>query len=868
MEFSWDARTGTPNQRSTDTTGRESSPGNVRRLTPENIEDHLLYLQRYGVLVCREHATGISNLSVHLRNHHAVPAKERKAVVEHCQSRWHIKKPEQVELPQPMGPPFKALGEPLQGYQCAEEGCGKLTVSVDQLRMHCNDKHEISWRGGTQTLYRTVSMQAFFKERRHMRYFIVDAPDDDREPDPSLREQKCKVDDLLGEWRKTEERHEKEMQVMDADAAKTDRTGWFNRTGWLQHLAKRNRVHLAHAIKLPKQNEPKLKQAARVVELLVEKSVAGLSTLARETRRWLRSARREEIDQRPIARLQNPESQARYAGYMVMFVCYFLRIIGNEEARAVGGSDDDDETGSEDSDAAEGSTCDDEAGSSSVGNSSNRRRRKPDLFKDARELFPWQGRQKELAKELWSSLDGQDEDAQIQALLLALASFIFEGTGDDPFSSGLIHFLAVLGIDGEMDRLRTAKNYSYMLAGMVYCTRVIAVEGLLPSATRKEQGDADRETFLQLRKRYLADGSYSPISEMLSLLAYGKFVALNAGNSGNVYWSRDKAIFYLGGRPIVISQFQQMARDIVSEAADMLWQELLWVSDPTERFIVELDRIVDDVTFTKRGTSFVHREENGLGGGLEWMLHRVMQTAASKRLRSGDKGWNVQRVKRYLRRVDSFRELMLAGFHITSGQPGRGSEVTTMRHRNGVLQDRNAFVVDGQVMTVVRYHKSQSQWDKPKVVPRFLPWRLGQVVVVYLAYIQPFEEYLRVEVLGGGFSDYVWADERGPWGTDRLTRILKRETAKRLGTALTTLDYRHTAVGIGRVVVGEGFGRGYQDEVGEVEEAEVDEEGESALELQSARTTKMGIGNYSVPADIIRHLSVRSIDTFRPSTLR
>ena len=56
----------------------------------------------------------------------------------------HIKKPEQVELPQPMGPPFKALGEPLQEYECAEEGCGKLTVSVDQLRMHCNDKHEIS----------------------------------------------------------------------------------------------------------------------------------------------------------------------------------------------------------------------------------------------------------------------------------------------------------------------------------------------------------------------------------------------------------------------------------------------------------------------------------------------------------------------------------------------------------------------------------------------------------------------------------------------------------------------------------------------------------------------------------------------------
>lgn len=48
---------------------------------------------------------------------------------------------------------------------------------------------------------------------------------------------------------------------------------------------------------------------------------------------------------------------------------------------------------------------------------------------------------------------------------------------------------------------------------------------------------------------------------------------------------------------------------------------------------------------------------------------------------------------------------------------------------------------------------------------------------------------------------------------------------------LTTLDYRYTAVGISRVVVGESFGRGYQDEVGEIEEVEMEEEGESALEL-------------------------------------
>jgi hypothetical protein len=131
--------------------------------------------------------------------------------------------------------------------------------------------------------------------------------------------------------------------------------------------------------------------------------------------------------------------------------------------------------------------------------------------------------------------DNAQREAQLKVLLDLLASFFFTSTGDKPFSSGLVHFLAVLGIDSDTNRLRTAKNYSYMLAGVVYCIRVLSVEHLLPSASRDEQTDKDQERFLQHREKYLANGLYSPMSEALSLLAYGKHVALAAGNAGNAY---------------------------------------------------------------------------------------------------------------------------------------------------------------------------------------------------------------------------------------------------------------------------------------------------------------------------------------------
>jgi hypothetical protein len=42
----------------------------------------------------------------------------------------------------------------------------------------------------------------------------------------------------------------------------------------------------------------------------------------------------------------------------------------------------------------------------------------------------------------------------------------------------------------------------------------------------------------------------------------------------------------------------------------------------------------------------------------------------------------------------------------------------------------------------------------------------------------------------------------------------------------------------------------------------VDNNGEDVLELQNLRTTAIGVGNYSVLIDIVKYLSVRSIDAF------
>jgi hypothetical protein len=64
---------------------------------------------------------------------------------------------------------------------------------------------------------------------------------------------------------------------------------------------------------------------------------------------------------------------------------------------------------------------------------------------------------------------------------------------------------------------------------------VLAIEKLLPVVEREEQIEEEHNRFLDMRKKYLANGSYSPISAIISLLAYGKHAAITEGNASNTY---------------------------------------------------------------------------------------------------------------------------------------------------------------------------------------------------------------------------------------------------------------------------------------------------------------------------------------------
>ncbi|GKU10132.1 unnamed protein product, partial [Fusarium langsethiae] len=157
-----------------------------------------------------------------------------------------------------------------------------------------------------------------------------------------------------------------------------------------------------------------------------------------------------------------------------------------------------------------------------------------------------------------------------------------------------------------------------------------------------------------------------------------------------------------------------------------------------KRFVIPLASIEDDLTQTRRGRSFVH--SNGLAGKEVEMLEDLVASPRKAEFLDRAGEWEWAGVRKYLKLVRKFEEFLLLLAHIAGGQPSRGEEITGLRLVNGINRDRNVFVIDGDVVLVTQYHKSLAHFDAPKVIPRFLPERIGQLFVMYMVYIRPLTD--------------------------------------------------------------------------------------------------------------------------------
>jgi hypothetical protein len=150
--------------------------------------------------------------------------------------------------------------------------------------------------------------------------------------------------------------------------------------------------------------------------------------------------------------------------------------------------------------------------------------------------------------------------------------------------------------------------------------------------------------------------------------------------------------------------------------------------------------------------------------------------------------------------------------HIKSGQPARGTDITSLRHINTV-HHRNVFIEDGLVAIVTSYHNGYTCTGSTKIIHRYLPKEVGELLVYYLWLVLPFTKQLCVlthHKTTQVTDAFLWSQGCESWNSQRLTEIMKRVTHLMLETPLPVSVYRHVATAISRRhLQGSGFRRDY-----------------------------------------------------------
>jgi hypothetical protein len=204
--------------------------------------------------------------------------------------------------------------------------------------------------------------------------------------------------------------------------------------------------------------------------------------------------------------------------------------------------------------------------------------------------------------------------------------------------------------------------------------------------------------------------------------------------------------------------------DQVEETCQILHDLLLLPKGDVDRRAehlpqIHLSTLKDDPTIHQANYSFLQdpRNEQVLGGHERFLLRQVRQSPRLRRQFFSDPEkllWDQQHVKQYVQLIQAFLRRLLLLVHLTGGQPARGTELLTLRWRNSACcETRNIFLENGLVSFVTSYHNNYAATNSTKIIHRYLPSEIGELLVYYLWLVVPFEEQLHIlaKLPGSGY---------------------------------------------------------------------------------------------------------------------
>lgn len=308
--------------------------------------------------------------------------------------------------------------------------------------------------------------------------------------------------------------------------------------------------------------------------------------------------------------------------------------------------------------------------------------------------------------------------------------------------------------------------------------------------------------------QFMVRGTNSPIQWLLDLRSYGMRVHYNSSVPGHIAWAEKDRILYKDIH-FTMRDFRGFVHGVVSALQRILYDELL-LCEAQDLPPIHWDHLKDDPTQGRADWSFLKDTRTRWPvDGSQWMRSRLRAEPKLQQtfLDRQNGTFRTHAMRSYARAVVRFRAKLSIAVHVTSGQPARATELLSVRHRNTETARRNVFIEDGLVVVATSYHKGFYASNDAKLIYRYLPREVGELLVRYLWLVLPFLDFQQTllhatEPFSRTTNAFIWGPDPGtsqPWTSERLRQSLRQESSIGLhGNALNLHSYRDIAIGISR----------------------------------------------------------------------
>jgi RecQ family ATP-dependent DNA helicase len=681
------------------------------------------------------------------------------------------------------------------GLSCQQ--CDYVCVSEERMEKHCRKEH--GWKksrkqGMDDRPWQKTWCQQFFRSQGR-RYFAVATPIEMVNVASQLDQLRAQAKEKLDICTASL----KEKQRIIAEGERTEVNSWLDATEWITHLAGRDRMEMAKKVSLPKDGESVLSMVSESIQRLV--MMARQTVMQKKVNKFelttMNGFQKGVESNRPLQVKELVENTVeKYTRVWQRLICYVLRMVDDpaplfslldRQRQAL------DDLLKEAEEQAKRERERTEEGTRAEGVIEERR-----VVEEDRNLLLPVPREPSEGPEETAELDGR--------CLRFCIELLDHRLNQSEYENAIVSFLAVLGIEGQ-DQWTEPGNYTPHLSGLIKIAQLFVIQ-LGYERKRDDEVESSMDEIEIMHDRFMTTGTKGPMNWALQLRLLGRKIKNMTTEQGHVDWievddcrMNDHIIFK--DVELEMPKFRQGLQDLIEETRQDMLKKLLLLKDEELPPLIDWSQMRDNPSNGHAGWNFIQHKVNKLEAGQDWLWDRVFEDVelAHEFIHEQNRiSWRMERVEEYMAAVAEFGERLWVGTQMSGGQPARATELLSLRYCNTMRGGhRSIFVENGLMSFVTKYHKGYSISGSEKIIHRYLPQEVGELLFYYIWLVLPFRQRLQMVVYGEEeLSPFLWSQDPAKWTEDRCRKVLKRESILWMNTVLTVSSYRHVAIAISR----------------------------------------------------------------------